>query len=160
MIDWTPFFQTWELAGRYPKILQDEVVGEAARNLFADAQAMLARIIEEKWLQANAVVGLFPANSVGDDVEVYADESRSEVLTTFHFLRQQMVKPEDRANHCLADLVAPKELRGQGLHRLLRGHRRHRHRSAASRPSRPSTTTTTRSCSRRWPTGWPRPSPS
>ena len=77
LIDWTPFFQTWELAGRYPKILQDQIVGEAARNLFADAQAMLARIIEEKWLQANAVVGLFPASSVGDDVEVYADESRT-----------------------------------------------------------------------------------
>jgi 5-methyltetrahydrofolate--homocysteine methyltransferase len=108
LIDWTPFFQTWELAGRWPKILQDPVVGEAARNLFVDAQAMLARIIEEKWLQANAVVGLFPANSVGDDIEVYADESRTKVLTTFHFLRQQMVKPEDRANHCLADLVAPR----------------------------------------------------
>jgi 5-methyltetrahydrofolate--homocysteine methyltransferase len=109
VIDWTPFFQTWELAGRYPKILQDQIVGEAARNLFADAQAMLQRIIAQKWLQANAVVGLFPANSVGDDVEVYADETRTRVLTTFHFLRQQMVKPEDRANHCLADLIAPRD---------------------------------------------------
>ena len=108
LIDWTPFFQTWELAGRYPRILQDEVVGEAARNLFADAQAMLARIVEENWLQANGVVGLFPANSVGDDVAVYADESRAQPLATFHFLRQQAVKPEDRANHCLADFVAPK----------------------------------------------------
>ena len=112
-IDWTPFFQTWELAGRYPRILQDEVVGEAARNLFADAQAMLKRIVEEKWLQANAVVGLFPANSVGDDVEVYADESRGRPIATFHFLRQQAVKPEDRANHCLADLIAPKSSRLQ-----------------------------------------------
>ena len=109
LIDWTPFFQTWELTGRYPKILEDKVVGEAARNLFADAEAMLARIIEERWLTANAVIGLFPANSVGDDVEVYADESRTQALATFHFLRQQMVKPEDRYNHCLADLVAPKE---------------------------------------------------
>jgi 5-methyltetrahydrofolate--homocysteine methyltransferase len=108
LIDWTPFFQTWELAGRYPKILEDAVVGEAARNLFADAQAMLERIIAEKWLTASAVIGLFPANSVGDDVEVYADEARSSVVTRFHFLRQQMVKPEDRANHCLADLIAPK----------------------------------------------------
>jgi 5-methyltetrahydrofolate--homocysteine methyltransferase len=107
-IDWTPFFLTWELTGRYPKILQDAVVGEAARNLFADAQAMLARIIVERWLQANAVIGLFPANSVGDDVEVYADESRLRPVATFHFLRQQMVKPEDRANHCLADVVAPR----------------------------------------------------
>jgi 5-methyltetrahydrofolate--homocysteine methyltransferase len=109
LIDWTPFFQTWELTGRYPKILQDEIVGEAARNLFADAQAMLRRIVEERWLTANAVIGLFPASSMGgDDVEVYTDDSRTEVAATFHFLRQQMVKPEDRANHCLADFVAPK----------------------------------------------------
>ena len=110
LIDWTPFFQTWELSGRYPKILHDGLVGEAARNLFADAQVMLKRIIEERWLSANAVIGLFPANSVGgDDVELYTDESRTHVAATFHFLRQQMVKPEDRANHCLGDLVAPKQ---------------------------------------------------
>jgi 5-methyltetrahydrofolate--homocysteine methyltransferase len=110
LIDWTPFFQTWELSGRYPKILQDAVVGEAARNLFADAQSMLEQLIEQRWLTANAVVGLFPANSVrGDDVEVYTDESRTRVLETFHFLRQQAVKPEDRANLCLADFIAPKE---------------------------------------------------
>jgi len=109
LIDWTPFFQTWELAGRYPKILEDKVVGEAARNLFDDAKRMLARIIDEKWLRAAAVFGLFPANSVGDDVEIYADESRSKVETTFHFLRQQMVKPRDNPNQCLADLVAPKQ---------------------------------------------------
>ncbi len=109
LIDWTPFFQTWELAGRYPAILQDKLVGEAARNLFADAQAMLARIIEEKWLGAASVIGLFPANSVGDDIEVYHDESRQNVATTFHFLRQQMVKPLDKPNQCLADLIAPKE---------------------------------------------------
>jgi len=108
VIDWTPFFQTWELAGRYPKILRDEVVGEAARNLFRDAEKMLARIVEEKWLTANAVVGLYPANSVGDDIDVYTDESRDVVRTRFHFLRQQMVKPADRFNHCLADYVAPK----------------------------------------------------
>jgi 5-methyltetrahydrofolate--homocysteine methyltransferase len=108
VIDWTPFFQTWELAGRYPAILQDKVVGEAARNLFADAQAMLERIIAERWLGAAAVVGLFPANSVGDDVEVYADESRASPVKTFHFLRQQMVKPQDKPNLCLADFVAPK----------------------------------------------------
>ncbi|HKB83638.1 MAG TPA: methionine synthase [Burkholderiales bacterium] len=109
VIDWTPFFQTWELAGRYPAILQDKVVGEAARNLFDDAQNMLARIIEGKWLGAAAVIGLFPANSAGDDVEVYTDESRNKIATTFHFLRQQMVKPLDRPNQCLADLVAPKD---------------------------------------------------
>jgi 5-methyltetrahydrofolate--homocysteine methyltransferase len=110
LIDWTPFFQTWELSGRYPRILEDEVVGEAARNLFADAQAMLARIIDEKWLTAHAVVGLFPANRVGgDDIAIYRDESRSETLMTFHCLRQQMVKPIDRPNLSLADFVAPKE---------------------------------------------------
>jgi 5-methyltetrahydrofolate--homocysteine methyltransferase len=108
LIDWTPFFQTWELSGRYPRILQDKVVGEAARNLFADAQAMLECIVQERWLQASGVVGLFPANSVGDDVEVYADESRTQAIATFHFLRQQAVKPEDRVNHCLADLIAPR----------------------------------------------------
>jgi 5-methyltetrahydrofolate--homocysteine methyltransferase len=109
VIDWTPFFQTWELAGRYPKILQDKVVGEAARNLFDDAQEMLGRIIAGKWLGAAAVIGLFPANSVGDDVEVYADESRGKPAATFHFLRQQMVKPQDKPNLCLADMVAPRE---------------------------------------------------
>jgi 5-methyltetrahydrofolate--homocysteine methyltransferase len=109
VIDWTPFFQTWELAGRYPKILQDPIVGEAARNLFEDAQKMLARIISEKWLGAAAVIGLFPANRVGDDVEVYTDESRTKVATTFHYLRQQMVKPLDKPNQCLADLIAPRD---------------------------------------------------
>jgi 5-methyltetrahydrofolate--homocysteine methyltransferase len=109
-IDWTPFFQTWELAGRYPAILDDAIVGEAARNLFADAQAMLRRIIDEKWLTANGIVGLFPAARVrGDDVELYTDESRGEVAATFHFLRQQMVKPDDRFNHSLADYIAPRD---------------------------------------------------
>jgi 5-methyltetrahydrofolate--homocysteine methyltransferase len=108
LIDWTPFFQTWELSGRYPDILQDEIVGEAARNVFADAQGMLRKIIDERWLTANAVIGLFPANSVNEDVEIYVDDTRAGVLETFHFLRQQTAKAEDRANHCLADLVAPK----------------------------------------------------
>jgi len=108
LIDWTPFFQTWELSGRYPDILQDEIVGEAARNVFADAQGMLRKIIDERWLTANAVIGLFPANSVNEDVEIYVDDTRTRVLETFHFLRQQTTKAEDRANHCLADLVAPK----------------------------------------------------
>jgi len=109
-IDWTPFFQTWELAGRYPKILNDEVVGEEARKLFDDAQAMLNRIINEKWLSANGVIGLFPANTANfDDIEIYADESRTEKLMTWHNLRQQMEKPLDRPNMCLADFVAPRE---------------------------------------------------
>ncbi len=110
VIDWTPFFQTWELAGRYPKILQDQIVGETASSLFADAQAMLKRIIDEQWLSAHAVIGLFPTNRIDgtDDIEVYADETRSQVLTRFHFLRQQMQKPEDRANLSLADCIAPR----------------------------------------------------
>jgi 5-methyltetrahydrofolate--homocysteine methyltransferase len=109
-IDWSPFFQAWELAGRYPKILQDEVVGEEARKLFADAQAMLKKIITEKWLTANAVFGLFPANTVNsDDIEIYTDESRKKVAMTWHNLRQQTKKPADIPNYCLADYVAPKE---------------------------------------------------
>ncbi|MGH8771929.1 MAG: vitamin B12 dependent-methionine synthase activation domain-containing protein, partial [Burkholderiales bacterium] len=109
-IDWTPFFQTWELRGRYPAILQDDVVGKTARNLFNDAQAMLAKIIAEKWLTANGVAALFPANTVNeDDIEIYRDESRTEVAMVFHNLRQQMVKPADRHNWCLADFIAPKE---------------------------------------------------
>ncbi|MBI5751483.1 MAG: B12-binding domain-containing protein, partial [Hydrogenophilales bacterium] len=109
-IDWSPFFHAWELSGRYPKILQDESVGETARNLFADAQAMLRRIIDEKWLTANAVFGLFPANSVNsDDIEIYTDESRSKVAMTWHNLRQQMVRPLDKPNMCLADFIAPKD---------------------------------------------------
>ena len=110
-IDWTPFFQTWELAGRYPKILEDGVVGEAARALWADAQAMLARLVEEDWLRASGVVGLFPAHTVngGDDVAIYADDSRREVLMTCHNLRQQTEKPEGQFNRCLADFIAPKD---------------------------------------------------
>ena len=109
-IDWTPFFQAWELAGRYPAILEDEVVGETARNLFRDAQTMLKKIIEQKWLAANAVIGLFPANSINDDdIEIYTDESRTKVAMVYHCLRQQNTKPTGRPNLCLADFVAPKE---------------------------------------------------
>ncbi len=107
-IDWTPFFQTWELAGRYPKILGDAVVGEAATNVFNDAQHMLKRIIDEKWLQANVVIGIFPANSVNEDIEIYSDESRTKIAMTFHTLRQQVMKPPGRPNLCLADFIAPK----------------------------------------------------
>jgi 5-methyltetrahydrofolate--homocysteine methyltransferase len=108
-IDWTPFFQTWELAGRYPKILDDEVVGAEATKLFKDAQKMLEKIIAEKWLTASGVVGLWPANAVGDDVELYTDESRSQVLSTIHSLRQQSKKAANIPNLALADFVAPKE---------------------------------------------------
>lgn len=108
-IDWTPFFQTWELAGKFPAILEDAVVGESARSLFHDAGEMLKQIIAQEWLQANAVIGFFPANSVGDDIEIYTDENRQKVLTTFRMLRQQTRKSNDKANLCLADYIAPKE---------------------------------------------------
>ena len=107
-IDWTPFFQTWNLAGRYPAILNDAKVGEEARKIFRDANDLLNDIIRRKQFTARAVVGLWPAASVGDDVEVYSDESRGTVLQTFRFLRQQMNKGTDRGNSCLADFVAPK----------------------------------------------------
>lgn len=107
-IDWTPFFHTWELSGRYPKIFEDEIIGESAKHLFDDAQQMLQKIIEKKWLRANAIIGFFPANSVGDDIEIYTDENRNQVVTTFKMLRQQTRKPRDKFNLCLADFVAPK----------------------------------------------------
>ncbi|WP_292915536.1 methionine synthase [Nitrosomonas sp.] len=108
-IDWTPFFQAWELAGRYPDILTDEVVGETASQLFKDAQVMLKKIVEQKWLSANAVIGLFPANAVGDDIEIYTDASRSRIAMVYHCLRQQDQKPGGKPNRCLADYIAPKE---------------------------------------------------
>tara|TARA_Y100000994_G_scaffold245677_1_gene247681 strand:- start:729 stop:3353 length:2625 start_codon:yes stop_codon:yes gene_type:complete len=106
-IDWTPFFLTWSLAGKYPRILEDEVVGEQAQSLFNDANAMLDKIIEENSLQAKGVIGLFPANRVNDDVEIYTDESRSQVQGIAHHLRQQTLK-DKFANYCLADFVAEK----------------------------------------------------
>ncbi len=111
-IDWTPFFQTWDLHGGYPKVLEDEVVGEAARKVFEDGQAMLKKLIEGRWLQANAAVAFYPANSVQDDhIEVYEDDTRSKVLFTYSPLRQQGEKREGVANKSLADFIAPK---GQG----------------------------------------------
>ncbi len=107
-IDWTPFFQTWELAGRYPEILDDAVVGAQARELFADAQAMLAQIVSDRWLTARAVVGLWPAQSVGDDVLVQAGPPGTPA-TRLHFLRQQADKPAERPDFCLADFIAPQD---------------------------------------------------
>jgi len=107
-IDWSPFFQTWELKGRYPAILDDAKQGEAARSLFADAKDMLEKIIDEGWLTARGVIGLWPANAVGEDVELYAGPDRGVAMETVHFLRQQMNKTRG-ANQCLADYVAPKE---------------------------------------------------
>ena len=106
-IDWGPFFSAWELRGRFPDILTDETVGAEATKLFDDAQVLLKRIIAEKRYTAKAVIAFWPANAVGDSVEVYTDEQRSSVVTKFHFLRQQLDKPADQFNHCLADYIAP-----------------------------------------------------
>jgi 5-methyltetrahydrofolate--homocysteine methyltransferase len=108
-IDWTPFFQTWELRGVYPRILQDAIVGPKARELFEDAQQLLKQIVDGRLLKAKAVMGFFPANRVGDDIELYTDENRTHVLEVFHTLRQQAEKPEDQPNFALADFIAPKE---------------------------------------------------
>ncbi|WP_429930506.1 methionine synthase [Agrobacterium vitis] len=106
-IDWTPFFQTWELKGRYPAILEDEKQGEAARALYADAQAMLEKIIDETWFRPRAVIGFWPANSVGDDIRLFKDDSRRQDLATFFTLRQQLSKRDGRPNVALSDFVAP-----------------------------------------------------
>jgi 5-methyltetrahydrofolate--homocysteine methyltransferase len=108
-IDWTPFFATWELAGKYPAILDDAKVGAAARSLFADAKEMLARIVDERWLKAAAVVGFWPANSDGDDILVFADERRETPVAVLHSLRQQLARREGRANVALADFIAPRD---------------------------------------------------
>ena len=107
-IDWTPFFQTWELKGRYPAILDDAKQGAAARQLFDDAQMMLTRIVDEHWFQPRAVIGFWPANAVDDDIQLYTGESRQETMAVFHTLRQQLLKRDGRPNLALADFIAPK----------------------------------------------------
>src|SRR5690242_2266775 len=107
-IDWTPFFATWELTGKYPAILKDSAQGEAARSLYADAQDMLRRMIAQSWFSARAVIGFWPANSEGDDIVVFTDESRKTSIATLHTLRQQLLKREGRANVALSDFVAPR----------------------------------------------------
>jgi 5-methyltetrahydrofolate--homocysteine methyltransferase len=106
-IDWTPYFASWELVGRYPQILTDDVVGEAATSLFNDTQPILERILKEKLFEARGVVGFWPANSDGDDIVVYTDETRTTELTCLHTLRQQMGKSEGKPNTALSDFVAP-----------------------------------------------------
>jgi 5-methyltetrahydrofolate--homocysteine methyltransferase len=108
-IDWTPFFQTWELAGKFPAILEDAKVGEAARSLYEDARAMLDKIVAERWFKANATIGFWPVNARGEDILVYADEARTKVVAELHTLRQQLSKREGRANSALADFVAPRD---------------------------------------------------
>ena len=107
-IDWTPFFRTWELVGNFPKILDDDKLGKAARSLYKDAKSMLEQIISEKWVTANCVFGFFPANSFQDDVELYSDENRDQVIATIPFIRQQMERKRERANYCLSDFVSDK----------------------------------------------------
>ena len=150
-VDWTFFFHAWQLRGRFPQILDDPEKGEEARHLFADAQAMLERVIAERWLRASAVVGLYPASSNGDDVDVYRDGSHGERLGTFHFLRKQGRQPAGHANECLADFVAPT---CPGRSRRRRGPtgwapspaRQAWASTSGCAPSRPSTTTTAPSC--------------
>ncbi len=108
-IDWSPFFMTWELKGKYPGIFKDKKIGEEARKLFDDAQAMLDDIIKKKLLKAKAVIGFFPVNSVGDDIEVYADDKRKKAKMVFHTLRQQILKSDDKPYYALSDFIAPKE---------------------------------------------------
>lgn len=108
-IDWSPFFHAWELKGRYPMIFEDPNMGEPAKSLFADAQKMLKDIVENKRFTAKAVVGMFPANAVGEDIEVYTDETRTKVAKTFYMLRQEMDKPKGQPNYSLVDFVAPKD---------------------------------------------------
>ena len=122
-IDWQPFFNAWEMKGKFPDILHSPTTGETARALYDDAQAMLDKVIAEKWLTANAVFGFFPASAVGDDIEVYTDESRSEVLTTLHNLRQQGEHREGVPNRSLGDFVAPRD-RPARPRRRVRGHGR------------------------------------
>lgn len=163
-IDWGPFFQTWDLAGPFPAILKDEIVGTEAVRVYADGQRMLKRLIEGRWLSASGIVGFWPANTVNDDdIELYTDESRSEVALTWYGMRQQtekqMIDGVMRPSRCLSDFVAPKDSGVKdyvGMFAVTAGLGVEKKRSTSS-----TTSTTTRpSCSRPWPTGWPRPSPS
>ena len=159
-IDWQPFFNAWEMKGKFPDILNNPSTGEVARKLYDDAQAMLDTIIAEKWITARGVYGFFPASADGDDTLVFTDEDRSEVATTLHHLRQQGEHRAGVPHRSLADYVAPVETRAEGLGRRLRGHRGHRAPRADQEVPARTSTTTTRSCSSRWRTGSPRRSPS
>ena len=108
-IDWSPFFHTWELRGRYPTILEDPVVGSKAKELYDDALTLLRKIVDQRLFTANGVYGFFPANSLGDDIAIYTDDRRTAVLTKFHTLRQQSEKPQGQRSFALADFVAPRE---------------------------------------------------
>ncbi len=107
-IDWSPFFRSWDLHGRYPEILKDKIVGKQAKELFSDANKLLQKILKNKSLQAKSIFGLFPANSVGDDIEVYSSNDKKKLLGTFYTLRQQLMKRNDKPNLALSDYIAPK----------------------------------------------------
>ena len=134
-IDWSPFFHAWELRGRYPAIFDDPKMGKQARELFDDAQELLERIAAKDLLIPRGVYAFWPANAVGDDVHVYADDARTEKIATFYFLRQQMQKPAGQFNHCLADYIAPRVARASGL-RLCKQARRMRYFRIISADSR------------------------
>ena len=157
-IDWSPFFAAWELVGRFPAILDDDVVGEVARSLYADASAMLDKIVAERWFEARGVVGLWPANSDGDDVIFWTDESRTVERARFHSLRQQMAKAENRANVALADFIAPVGQGDDHMRRALRSPPATARRPSPRASRRPATTTTP-SSARLSPTAWQRLSP-
>ncbi len=125
-IDWTPFFSTWELSGKFPAILDDAKFGQAARSLYEDARAMLDKIVDEHWFRANAVLGFWPANAKGDDILVYGDEVRDEPIAVLHSLRQQLSKREGRANGALSRFHRAARERTCRLYRRLHRHRRHR----------------------------------
>ncbi len=147
-IDWSPFFHAWELRGRYPAIFDDPKMGKQARELFDDAQELLERIAAKDLLIPRGVYAFWPANAVGDDVHVYADDARTEKIATFYFLRQQMQKPPAQFNHCLADYVAPADgaLKDR-RYRIISADSRSQFmaRMSLRRSSRVSTTTTARS---------------
>jgi len=156
-IDWTPFFLTWEMHGRYPNIFDDPKVGAEAKTLFNDAEALLNRIENEQLLGVRGVAGLFPANSTGDDIEVYGDESRTAPLCTLHTLRQQKPQPEGKPNLALSDFIAPKESGVKDYIGDLPSPQDSASRTYSTH-SRKSTTTTTASWPRHLLTGSPKPS--
>jgi cobalamin-dependent methionine synthase I len=160
-IDWGPFFQTWDLAGPYPAILKDAVVGVEAQKVFNDAQKMLQKIIEGRWITAHGVIGLYPANSVNhDDIALYADEARETPVLTWHGLRQQTEKQSGKPSRCLADFMAPLfDAQGKPTQVCLQSQQALVCKSA-SKHSKLRTTTTAPSCSRPWPIDLQRPSQS
>ena len=159
-IDWTPFFQTWELTGRFPAILDDPKVGEVARSLYDDARKMLDRIVKEKWFKAQATIGFWPANADGDDIVVYADDTRSKTDRDLPHAAPAAGKARRPLQRRAVGFHRAGRLRRAGLYRRLRGHRRDRRGRRSPTASRTPMTITPRSCARRWPIASPKPLPS